>query len=1195
MQRFASELRELRRGAGGMPYRTLATRCGYAVSTVSDAAGGRRLPTLEVALAYVQACGGDAEEWTAKWKAAALAATREAPGKRCRAPYRGASAFREEDADLFFVREELVTEIVTRARENSITVVSGPSGAGKTSVLLAGVVPALRDELRPVVVAPGERLPGDGVPLVVLDRFEEVYTRCDQRAFLDGVRALVARRVRLVVAVRADFSARCVADLGASGQDVVRVEPMTPEELCAAVSRPAQAVGMSVERALLTTVATEARGGPGALPLLSHALAEAWRRRRGEVLTEAGFAAAGGVGVAVAGPAEAAYGDLGPEERLLAEQLLLRLVTVDEETGAAGRRRVPAAELAEVAAVVDRLAAARLVTVGEDTVEIAHDAVLAQWPRLRAWIDDDRDALRSHRAVTTATRTWLDGGQDATALATGARLEELRTHALSSRLRLSPSERAYLDASLAQDRRARAATRRRSRLLLAVSVVAVVCAAVAGSLAAVANRARLDAARARDTTVSRQIALTADKLRHTDPALAAQLAIAGYRTAATTEARSALLASSGSPLPARYLGGAGPTALAVSADGGLTAVSNALDGSVRLFVRENGVLARSGVVEPRRPETTGSGGRRGVMVYALALVPGRDVLAVGDVEGFVSLWDVSDPAAPVPFGAPVRASAGPVERLAADPSGRELAAAAGTAVPRWDVSDPANVVALRSLPAEAPVRTVTYGPGGLLAFGTDGGSVHLWDVRGGAAERSVVRAGDKPVPAVSISPDGRTLVAGSHDRTLRSWDVTTPAAPVPARSLAGEFDLKITTTAFSPDGRHLVAGGADATIRVLDAATWETLRVLPHPDVVTWAAFGADGSVVSTATDGAVRVWPEADAPDRHARGPVQDTAFSRDGTRLAVFAEGSAALWDPESLRPLGGDVPAPPTPFSGAGDLSADGTLLAAGTVGGDVEVVDVRDPARPAVRAVLGGSRQEVVAVAFSPDGSKLAAAGRDSAIRVWDLTGPRLVAVLDDPRDLVLDLAWNPRGTHLAAASGDSHVYLVSVTGTPRVVARLDGLDSYAFSATFSGSGDVLAAGGVDGEVLLWDVRDPASPRRVGPPLAGPAGRILELAFQPGGDLLAASVIDGSAWLWNVADPAKPSVVAVVSESTSPLGTAVFRPGGDRVFAGGGDGRLRTWRTDENAVAAAICATTGDPMTEHEWRAQFPDLAYAPPCR
>lgn len=282
-ERFAVELRALRQDAG-LPYRNLSARTGYSPSTLSAAAAGHRLPILDVAVAYATACGGDEQEWTAKWQAAALSAATErlddASATADRAPYRGLTSFTTADADLYFGREDLVAELVTRATSRPVTVVLGASGVGKSSLLAAGVVPALPRDVHAVVTTPcgrlrerlAEELTGHSTCVLVVDQLEEVFTHYpaeERAALVEGLLELADRsdgRVRLLLSVRADFYGRCAEHprlAAALRNDQVLVAPMTDEELQAAVAGPATAVGLSVERALLAAVVRDARGQAG--------------------------------------------------------------------------------------------------------------------------------------------------------------------------------------------------------------------------------------------------------------------------------------------------------------------------------------------------------------------------------------------------------------------------------------------------------------------------------------------------------------------------------------------------------------------------------------------------------------------------------------------------------------------------------------------------------------------------------------------------------------------------------------------------------------------------------------------------------------------------------------------------------------------------------------------------------------------
>ncbi|MFJ9373425.1 helix-turn-helix domain-containing protein [Streptomyces sp. NPDC101455] len=318
VQRLAHELRVLREKAGGPTYREMARRTHYSTSALSHAAAGEQLPSLAVVVAYAEALDADRHEWEERWRLAKDAAEEQAVREAAvtvdgdtAPPYRGLARFEPYDGDLFFGRDELIGELLELVREHRFAAVSGPSGSGKSSLLRAGLIPALRDASgtdRPAVIrvlTPGEHpahthekalVPQDGEQetWVIVDQFEELFTLCEdpeeRRRFLDLLLTACApgNRTRVVVAVRGDFYGHCAAHrelADAVGRASLLVGPMGSDELREVITKPSAAVGLLVERALTNRIIDEVADQPGALPMLSHALLETWRRRRGRTLT----------------------------------------------------------------------------------------------------------------------------------------------------------------------------------------------------------------------------------------------------------------------------------------------------------------------------------------------------------------------------------------------------------------------------------------------------------------------------------------------------------------------------------------------------------------------------------------------------------------------------------------------------------------------------------------------------------------------------------------------------------------------------------------------------------------------------------------------------------------------------------------------------------------------------------------------
>ncbi|WP_436498924.1 nSTAND1 domain-containing NTPase [Actinokineospora sp. HUAS TT18] len=529
--RFAVDLRRLREKAGSPSYRELARRAHYSSTTLSDAASGRQLPTLAVALAYVRACEGAIDEWESRWREVAAELSADPVPADAVAPYVGLAALGPQDADRFHGRSTLLDDLADRVARGRFVAVVGASGVGKSSLLRAGLIARVRAEGRTaVLMTPGPRpMAGltaklDGLPadsLLVIDQFEELFTLCQDRD--ERVRFLEAiGQTRVVIGLRADFVAHCADHpelLSAMTDAQVMVGAMSTEELRHMVVAPATRLGYTVEDALVEAIVAEAAGRAAVLPLVSHALLETWRRRNGGVLTLADYRAAGGIRGALAQTAEACYSALSERRQCLARELFLRLTAFGEGTEDT-KRRISRDELdttdPDTTAVLATVADARLITLDESTVELTHDALITAWPRLHQWLAADRDGLRVHRKLTEATHTWQSLDQDPGVLYRGAQLTIAREWVAAGRV-LNPAELAFLDAGIDLEARELRAAARRDRQLRFLTVGLVVLLLVAIGLTVVAFEQRGQAVEMRQTAISRQLATQAQTLADSQP------------------------------------------------------------------------------------------------------------------------------------------------------------------------------------------------------------------------------------------------------------------------------------------------------------------------------------------------------------------------------------------------------------------------------------------------------------------------------------------------------------------------------------------------------------------------------------------------------------------------------------------------------------------------------------------------------
>ncbi|WP_410600824.1 helix-turn-helix domain-containing protein [Amycolatopsis sp. lyj-90] len=696
---FAADLRKVRENAGGPSYRELARRAHYSSTTLSDAAGGRRLPSLEVTLAYVRACGGDVERWERRWRSVAAELTEPATGRSAAddesAPYVGLRPYGGGDADRFFGRERLTDDVLSRVAGRRFVAVFGPSGSGKSSLLRAGLVPRLASPV--VVFTPGghpleecaiqlaavtgsgpgavreelgseprglHRLvrqalvsePPETEIVIVVDQFEELFTVCqDERersAFITMLLTTASAadsRCRVVIGVRADFYQQCAlhAELAEALQDAqITVGPMSADELRLVITEPARQAHCAVESALLTTLVAQTHGRTAVLPLLSHALLETWRRRKGNTLTLAGFQASGQFDGALAKTAEAAFATLDESQQDLAQDLFRRLTALGSGTEHT-RRRIHTGELDEeptLAQVVDRFTQVRLLTRGEDTVELAHEALIKAWPRLASWLADDREGQRVHRELTDATAAWRRHDHDPSVLLRGTRLAVVRDW-VDHGGRPSTKEQELLNASIAADARERDGKRRvvrRQRRLLALLTVLLVLAV---SVTVYAVRAQEQVARERNTAIALKALDDINSLARSAPGDAALLSLAAYRLAPSTPTRDSLIATAADQAVLGNDDG-NPLTAQAAADGQTVLTSSTDDNMTQLYRVSNHQWAK-----------------RGTLRGGWSASAGGQVAATSDNEPTkapkVRIWNVEQPQMPEEFAAiPVPARVG---------------------------------------------------------------------------------------------------------------------------------------------------------------------------------------------------------------------------------------------------------------------------------------------------------------------------------------------------------------------------------------------------------------------------------------------------------------------------------------------------------------------------------------------------------
>jgi WD40 repeat protein/DNA-binding CsgD family transcriptional regulator len=1050
-------------------------------------------------------------------------------------PYKGLAAFQQADAPDFFGRETLIEQLVARLQDHDdfarFLAVVGPSGSGKSSVVRAGLLPALKRGAVPesdnwfvVDMLPGAYpldrlevalmrvaakpqaglmeqlqrdarglsraaeliLPEDGQLLLVIDQFEELFTLVDDpavtRHVLDLIYATVTdprSRVRVIITLRADFYDRPL--MYPDFSELVRrrtevVVPLNPEELEQAIVKPAEMAGVTVEPGLVAALVAEVHEQPGTLPLLEYALTELFERRQGRTMTLAVYQTIGGALGVLTRQADEVYDDLSDAEQNTARQGFLRLVTLGEGTEDV-RRRVLLSELSAVGTsqngmeeVLDLFGEYRLLTFDRDpatrepTVEVAHEALIQRWEKLRAWIDDSRADIRQQRLLAAAVAEWGQAGHENSYLLSGSRLAQFEEWAEQTDVALTPSELSFLDASIAERQRQESAEQERQQRELETQ------RQLAAQQRRAANRLRyLVAGLTIFLTVAILLVILALNARST----AQQQRNKAEREAAVNH--SLVLAGSAEE---RFKAGNADLALALALEAvkidapppeaGLALSTVALGPGTRAILRESGGEAKTVAFSPDSRWAL-SGGCAELSENAC----GKGELILWDLETNAELrhlegytgWVNHVAFNPVPGD-------GPLTALSASSDGTLIL---------WNVE---TGEIIRSFVGHTGgVNTVVFDSTGQQAVsGSDDGTLILWKITTGEIIRRFV-GHTGPVNCVVFSPDGSFIASGSEDKTIVLWDVETGAL---RRQLTGH-DTGVRGLMFRTDSQGhvtLFSASYDTVEREWDIDTGELLRSMPVPSFPVALAMTPDG--------------------------------------RTFVSCEGNGCeLWDAEQLsmvNPLYYST----TDVVSSGALSPDGRLFLISFRGGALILMNM--PVSSEIRRFDGEGG--LLSVSVSPDGHYLLT-GSYSGGRVilWDLQTGLEVRRLEGLEEVVTFAAFSPDGKQALIGSGDAwrgtparRLVLWDVD-TGQIIHELKGFEFYPRQVAFSADGRTALVGtdqwgGAweeqgDGELILYDLETGADIRHY-----EPVGSVYGIAFSRDGRfVLSGNELSGMNF-WNV---------------------------------------------------------------------------------
>jgi len=1087
----------------------------------------------------------------------AIAAEAVALDDNLACPYRGLFHFGPDDAEFFFGREVFVTELVQAVQTRAFVPVLGASGSGKSSVVLAGLVPHLQQaghwqftHFRPgddpfhalalalvplyqpeqdatdliaqarklthylrdgevlladVIATIQQHYPRDRV-LLIADQFEELYTLCRdegiRRRFLDCLLASLsaaqaASPLVLVATMRADFLGNALSYRPFADvlQDGdIKLGAMNRDELREVIERPAAKLGVTFEAGLVQRILDAVVNEPGNLPLLEFALTELWSRRNGRQLTHAAYEAIGEVEGALARYADQQYAQLSEGEQAQVRRIFVQLVRPGEGTEDT-RRLATKAELGEERwTLVTRLANSRLVVTGQDGVKQETVEVVHE-ALIRNW-GELRGWMNSDRTF----RIWQD---------------RLRV-AMQQWEEMNRDEGALLRGAALVEAGERLQKRQEDLSLPEQSFI----------------QAGLTLQQREQQQQKRRRQLTLLGLSGFSVVALGLAGMAGWQWQQSEKAQietlmrsSKLLQDSDRPFDALLASLAAAQRLQQPTIANSEAQTNnteRLQQAVYSVREQNRLESHMGAV------------------HSVVFSPDGKTLATGSADNTVKLWNVNT-------GQPLRILKGHnsnVLSVVFSPDGKTLATgSADNTVKLWKVSTGQPLHILKGHSGAA--LSAGFSPDGkTLASGSADNTVKLWNVSTGEPLRTLKGHGNI-VNSVVFSPDGKTLASGSADNTVKLWNVSTGE---PLRTLKGSY---VYSVVFSPDGKTLASGSDDTTVKLWNVSTGQPLHTLKgHSSYIYSVVFSPDGKTLASGSDDTtVKLWNVSTGqPLRTLKGhtsTVYSVVFSPDGKTLATgSADTTVKLWNISMSQPLRIFKGHNGTVLSAV--FSPNGRTLASSS--GDTTVklwnVSTGQPLR-----TLEGHSSDVWSTVFSPDGKTVASGSADTTVKLWNASTGQPLRTLKGHSGIVWSTVFSPDGRTLVSGSDDTTVKLWNAS-TGQLLRTLKGHSGAVYSVAFSPDGKTLASGSDDTTVRLWNAS-------TGQPLhtfKGHSSYVNSVVFSPDGKTLVSGSGDTTVKLWNVSTG---QPLHTLKGHSGVINSVVFSPDGKTLASGSGDTTVKLW--------------------------------------